>query len=621
MSDKSGKSGAFDIMQELASGAPKPCVGMPRMDGLPVVADMEAPMFRANRSVVCAAPAALLAACAAVANAQSVLVVPVSANGLVFDRHGHRLWATVGSGGGAMANSVVSIDPDTGGVGKPTYIGSEPGRLVVSDKGKYLYVVVTDGRSVRRFDIAKQEAGLQFPVGEGLAVTALATMPGAPDAVVIMRRRPGISPNDAGVAVYDNGQPRPKTVGAGHHLAPGIHPTRLFGYENQISSWAFTTVNLTKEGAEGGGSTGSLLSGNVGLGSSANGLIVAGSANVIDPEARQSVGSIPGGEGWLTLDAQTGRALRLSGGKNQFLLTAYDLKTFVEVGSVPITNVGAAGGPGQLLRCDEKTLAFSAGDRIVILKLEVGPKLPQVDLSVSRSALPAPLPRDGRLKYTLTVTNDSPFACTGVHLTDALPAAAEVLGTKLSQGSGVTADHIFRADLGSLKAGARATVEVSLQLNRPDDLAFTAVVRGFEPDPSTANNISAAAPPQLTVALPDLAGAWRGLEQRSVGAGIDLRAGIRGVLEIANLGDRPSVPCLVRFYLSSGPRLVVSMSQLLQEVTIPALVKGRSFMANLEAPLERGDDATGLYVIAVIDPGSVVAEKSKDNNVVGARIP
>ncbi|MCX6358480.1 MAG: hypothetical protein NT029_01635 [Armatimonadetes bacterium] len=564
---------------------------------------------------------AVLSAAATPVAAQSVLLVPVSANGLAFDPHGRKLWATVGSGGGAMANSVVSIDPDTGSLGKATYIGSEPNRLVVSDKGKYLYVVITDGRTIRRFDIARQEAGLQFPVGEGLAVTTLAPMPGAPEAVVVMRHRPGISPNDAGVAVYDNGQPRPRTVGTGHHLAPGIHPTRLFGYENQISSWGFTTVNLTREGAEGGGSTGSLLSGNVGLGSSANGLIVAGAANVIDPEARQSVGSIPGGDGWITLDAQTGRALRLSGGKNQFLLTAYDLKTFAEVGSIPIMNIGASGGPGALLRCDDKTLAFSAGDRIVILKVDVGPKLPQVDLSVSRSAFPEPLPRNGQLKYTLTVTNNSPFACTGVHLTDALPPSAEVLGTKMSQGSGVAADHIVRADLGSLKGGARATVEVSLQVNRLDDFAFAAVVRAFEPDPSTSNNISLTSPAPLAVALPDLGGAWRGLEQRSVGAGVNLRAGLRGVFEIANLGERPSGPCLVRFYLSAGPRLVVSMSQLLQEAPIPALAKGRSYLVNLEAPLERGDDATGLYVIAVIDPGGAVAEKTKDNNVVGTAIP
>ncbi len=163
-------------------------------------------------------------------------------------------------------------------------------------------------------------------------------------------------------------------------------------------------------------------------------------------------------------------------------------------------------------------------------------------------------------------------------------------------------------------------MEVSLQLNRIDDFAFAAVVRGYEPDPSTANNISAYSPPQLAVALADLAGTWRGIEQHSSGAGANLRAGIEGVLEVANTGERPSAPCLVRFCLSSGPRLVVAMSQLLQEVAVPALSKGRSFLAGLAAPLERGDDATGLYVVAVIDPGGVVPERTKDNNVVGARL-
>src|ERR1051326_7652643 len=111
-------------------------------------------------------------ACFARPAKSQVLTVPVPANSLVYDPVGKRIWACVGgTNAGTLANSIVSIDPNSGEVSAPVFIGSEPRGLVLSDKSKYLYTAVGDGRSIRRFDISTQKAGPQFPVGDGLAVT------------------------------------------------------------------------------------------------------------------------------------------------------------------------------------------------------------------------------------------------------------------------------------------------------------------------------------------------------------------------------------------------------------------------------------------------------------------
>lgn len=561
---------------------------------------------------------------AGVARAQlQITVVPVAASSLVYDPVSKKIYASVGSGGrGAQANSITAINPRTGEVGPSVYIGSEPRGLVLSAASKYLYVAVSDGRSVRRFDLATMEPGPQFPVGAGLALTALAMMPGDPEAVVVMRHRPGVSPNDEGVAIYVGGVPKPGVVHAGHHLAVGINPYRLYGYENQISSWDFVTMNLTPQGVEGAGSTGSLLSGNIGLTGTANGLIVTNNGNVIDPEARQQVGKLgdTGLEASLCPDGTTGRVFRIAGERDNFQLVVYDLRTFRIIGTIPLP--GVRGGGGNLIRWADG-LAFTTDAGVVLLQGEIGARLPLVDLSVRRSPLPDAPSRDGQLRYTLTVTNTSAFAASGAFLTDALPGGFDVLETKASQGSALASGGIVRAELGRLDAGASATVDVTLQRTAAEAaLAFTAVVRSHEPDPATGNNINLIRPATaLPGALPDLVGAWGRVQQVAQGAGANLRATLLGTFEVRNAGTQASVPTTLRFYVSESPLFDASFSQLLQEAAIPALRRGSAYRVLLEAPLGPGGDVTGLYVFGVIDASNAVEESDKKNNVARARVP
>jgi hypothetical protein len=241
------------------------------------------------------------------------VVVALPANSLVYCPSTKTLYAAVpSSGSGETANSITAINPGSGSIGRSVSLSQEPGDMILSSGDRFIYAAVSGGSAIRRVNLTTFAAGPAFPVGGGVVESRMTPVPGAPEAVAIARRRPGISPDNAGMAVYLNGLPTGDSTDPGHQLAQGIAPGRWFGYENMLSSWGFTTLNISKDGVTNGGSTGSLMSGNQSIPSSANGLLITGGANVIDPEARQVLGDIHG----LT------EAPRSIGGDNQRWSTA-----------------------------------------------------------------------------------------------------------------------------------------------------------------------------------------------------------------------------------------------------------------------------------------------------------
>src|SRR5205807_1842585 len=87
---------------------------------------------------------------------------------LVYDRRRGKIYASVPSQGGAVpprsgapGNTVTVIDPITATIGPSIFVGSEPGKLALSDDGRYLYVALDGAAAVRRIDLDTQTAGLQ----------------------------------------------------------------------------------------------------------------------------------------------------------------------------------------------------------------------------------------------------------------------------------------------------------------------------------------------------------------------------------------------------------------------------------------------------------------------------
>src|SRR5207249_1382365 len=129
------------------------------------------------------------------------------------DRFSRQIYASI-PGTTPLGNSIVSINPFTGTLGVPIFIGSEPGKLAVSDNGQYLYVSLDGAAAVRRLDLASGTPGLQFslgssPLNDGLYyVDDVKVLPGNPSAVAVSRKST-ITSSYGTVAIYDDGIKRP----------------------------------------------------------------------------------------------------------------------------------------------------------------------------------------------------------------------------------------------------------------------------------------------------------------------------------------------------------------------------------------------------------------------------
>jgi hypothetical protein len=151
--------------------------------------------------------------------------IALKSNDLVYSAATNKLYASIPSSAGAGGNTITPVDPSTGTVGTPVFIGSESNRLALSDDGVTLYASLDSAFSVRRMNLQTQTPGAQFAVGQdsflGLfVVNDMAVAPGAPDVVAVDRYYRGTSPPEAGVAIYDNGVQRPK---AGEPDAAGLN--------------------------------------------------------------------------------------------------------------------------------------------------------------------------------------------------------------------------------------------------------------------------------------------------------------------------------------------------------------------------------------------------------------
>jgi len=149
--------------------------------------------------------------------------IPLRANDMVYSTSTKMLYASVPSSSGVNGNSIASVDPVTGVVDSTVFVGSEPKKLALSDDGHTLYVSLEGAAAIRSFDVVSHALGLQFPLGSDnffgtLRLTDMAVAPGNPNLVAVSRNYRGVSPPEAGVAVFENGVQRPVTT-PGHTVA------------------------------------------------------------------------------------------------------------------------------------------------------------------------------------------------------------------------------------------------------------------------------------------------------------------------------------------------------------------------------------------------------------------
>ncbi len=366
--------------------------------------------------------------------------IPVVTNDIVYSPVTNRLYATVPSSGGANGNSVTTINPATGSITNSVFIGSEPNKLALADDGQTLYAALDGAFSIRRFDAATQTPGLKFSLlkdnffGRYVA-SDLAVAPGTTNLVAVARQYLGLSPPEAGVAVFDNGVQRPNT-GPGHvsgsdYLAFSASASKLYG----SSQWG-TLRTMTIDGS-GVTQTGTPPPFTVGTRIKFhNGLIYSSTGQVINPDTGTLLGTFSGANSTaFVADSSVGRAYYLmSNGNGTFTLKAYDLQTFLPIDTSTIS--GVFGQPSTMVRWGSNGLAFRTENKeLYVIQTVLIPSpdpVPTPTPTPASTPTPSPTPFAAFVQQVPLVTNDVIYNQASQKLFVSVPSAGGSNGNSVA---------------------------------------------------------------------------------------------------------------------------------------------------------------------------------------------
>ena len=290
---------------------------------------------------------AVLAVCttATSAAALGVRTMPFTANDVVYEKVGGKLYVSVPGNSAVYPNSIVVINPTSGAVEASVWVGSEPNVLALSDDGQYLYVGLDGAAAVRRVYLPTLTPGLQFGLGSDASfgpylAGSVSVMPGASSTIAVVRIRQGIS-GTGGVAIYDDGIVRPvattSTYGA-ERITFGTDPARLYGIGSGITTLTVSPSGVTLDDEWG------IETSCFGRLRFQSGVLQCG-ARLFDPATLTEPGSLPGN--WIR-DASIDTASRTSVGVvdrtdlgSRTWLAAFDLDTYRAVWWLPVPEAGS----------------------------------------------------------------------------------------------------------------------------------------------------------------------------------------------------------------------------------------------------------------------------------------
>lgn len=172
--------------------------------------------------------------------------------------------------------------------------------------------------------------------------------------------------------------------------------------------------------------------------------------------------------------------------------TSCSLGTVTGGGSATMTIVVTPTIIGQLLNqasvySDLPDPDVTNNNASISLTVQAAPAPPSADLRITKTDSPDPLIVGSNLTYTITVTNLGPEAASDVAVTDDLPASVTFQSATPSQGTCSGANSLTCA-LGTITAGANATVSVVVTPTMVGTLSNTAQVTTSALDPVSTNN-------------------------------------------------------------------------------------------------------------------------------------
>lgn len=431
--------------------------------------------------------------------------IGIANNSMIFNPVNGLFYLSVPSSAGApYGNSVVSVDPATGTLGTPIFVGSEPNKLALTSDGRYLWVGLDGAGAVRKVDLTAGVAGLQFALGGNGGIydnpylaAALAALPGATDSVVVsLNSGFGTSLN-----IYDSGVPRTAAT-SGYYANPSallVDGTRneiYAGLSGSYYVYTYTASGLKQKTAVFSGQYANSTYDEMQI---ANGRLYTDFGTVYDPESGSLLGTFyntgtTAAAGTTTADTTLGKVFVLDSfaagyptNYNQiqiFNTSDYNLSGSSAI-PVSVASSSTVTYANRLTRWGSNGLAFRTSGGVYSLRSNLVKDLSGVSADLGVTLVSSGATATGaNTTYTATVTNAGPSAATAVTLTPALPSTAVLI----SASAPCSAAGVQSCSLSSLASGASTSVTYVVAQNTAGSVTFTAQVAGSENDPVASNN-------------------------------------------------------------------------------------------------------------------------------------
>lgn len=289
----------------------------------------------------------------------------IETNDLVYDRVSRRLFASIPGKVEERGNTITVIDPATAQIKQSIPIGSEPGRMAISDDGKFLYVVLEGANAIRRFNIPLRKPEGQISIGT-VGIEDMKVPPGHNNWLVVAKFNRGLSPRHAGDALFIDGVERPNAPRWGPNLFVfTTEPNYAYGLYNELggSSIGRRTISEAGWGQAEPGVEGHEKADEVVFDS---GFFYTSTGRIYDVfKTHGLVGTFAGGGGPVYPETSQGRVFFLQTIDKKHFLRAFSTTTLRPIGSVEIPDM--RGNWSHLLSWGNESFAFRTNEKQIIL--------------------------------------------------------------------------------------------------------------------------------------------------------------------------------------------------------------------------------------------------------------
>lgn len=348
---------------------------------------------------------------------------------IAYDPHSGRIFASSGPKTAGRANSITALDPRTGNLEPPVFIGSDPGRLAVAPDGSSLYVLLEGAAAIARFDIRTRKPVSRFDIGrphlEDMLVPA-----GHPNWVVVARQNPGYSPRHAGGSLFVDGREIRLYQWGPNVFIPTPDGDRLYGVYNELGPGKIGRRPIGLEGP--GQPEGFSISEEEGSQFLVEeGKLFSNSGRIYDFKTGQLLGRCGRGGQFVAAQEKNHRVYYLRSTEKGLRFQVYDTRTFVPGDWLDIS--GVKGRVTRLVKYDADSYAFrTEGGQVFLI---------QPTAAAGKVAAPPPSPGPGKDGAR---PGRAPASKSAVSLVASWAAVSEVTGVKGVSRNRLSARFVLR---------------------------------------------------------------------------------------------------------------------------------------------------------------------------------